>query len=76
MKIRKGDIVRVIGYRPAVSPDGAVDELGTDPLFQSIVGYCFRVQGFDKYGHLELNPKPNDSIWIEQDLVEVVQRAR
>ena len=71
-KLKIGDKVRVIGYRPVIYPPGFVDELGTEELFQTMVGRCYKVRGFDRYGHIELWPRRLESVWIERDLVELV----
>jgi hypothetical protein len=69
-ELKVGDFVKVIKYRPGKYAPGVTDELGTEDLFRSMVGKRYRVGGFDQYGHIELRPKPMDTIWIEADLVE------
>jgi len=71
-KFKIGDKIRVIGYRPIVYPPGVVDDMGTEKLFKSMVGRCYAIKGFDKYGHIELQPKRLSFVWIEPDLVELV----
>ena len=71
-KLKIGDKIRVIGYRPCKYPPGVVDELGTEELFKSMVGRRYTVRGFDKYGHIELQPKRLHYVWIEPDLVEAI----
>lgn len=73
-KLKVGDKIRVIGYRPGKYATGAVDDLGTEDLFKSMVGRCYKIRGFDKYGHIELRPKPLDTVWIESDLIELVRK--
>jgi hypothetical protein len=75
-KLKVGDKVRVTGYRPRKYPPGAVDDMGTEELFQSLVGRQYTVRGFDEYGHIELQPKRLQTVWIEPDLVELVGRSR
>lgn len=75
LKFKIGDLVKVIKYRPVKYALGVQDELGTEKLFKSMVGKSYRIEGFDKYGHLELRPKKLDTVWIESDLVELVARA-
>ena len=70
-ELEVGDMVTVIKYRPGKYAPGVPDKLGTEELFKSMVGRCYRVEGFDQYGHVELRPKPLDSVWIETDLIEV-----
>ena len=72
-KLKIGDRIRVTGYRPAKYPPGVVDDMGTEDLFKSLVGRCYIVKGFDDYGHIELQPKRSDFVWIEPDLVELVK---
>jgi hypothetical protein len=71
-KLKIGDKIRVIGYRPVKYPPGVIDELGSEELFQSMVGRCYTVIGFDRYGHIELEPKRLHTVWIEPDLVELI----
>ncbi len=73
-KLKVGDKIRVIGYRPGKYAPGVVDDLGTEELFQRLVGRRYTVRGFDQYGHIELQPTPVDTVWIEPDLVALVRR--
>jgi len=50
------------------------DDLGTKKLFKSMVGKVYTVQGFDKYGNVELRPKRLDWVWIEPEFLKL--RAR
>ena len=75
-KFKVGDKIRVIGYRPGVYPPGVEDEMGTEELFQSLVGRRYTIRGFDDYGNIELRPKHNHVVWIEPDLVELVRSSR
>ena len=72
-KFKIGDTIRVIGYRPGTYPPGVKDELGTEKLFKSLVGRRYKIKGFDDYGHIELEPKRLQTVWIEPDLVELVE---
>ena len=49
-----------------------VDDMGTEVLFQSMVGRRYTVRGFDNFGHVELEPKRLHTVWIEPDLVELI----
>lgn len=71
-KLKIGDMIRVIGYRPGKYAPGVVDDLGTEQLFKSMVGRRYPVKGFDDCGNLELKPKRLHTVWIEPDLVEPV----
>jgi hypothetical protein len=75
-KLKVGDMIRVTGYRPGKYPLGVVDDMGTEDLFQSMVGRRYTIRGFDDYGHIELQPKRLHTVWIEPDLVELVGRSR
>jgi DNA-directed RNA polymerase subunit RPC12/RpoP len=44
LRLRIGNIVEVV-YTPAQWPPGVKDELGTEALFQSIVGKRYRIKG-------------------------------
>ena len=72
-KFKIGDTIRVIGYRPVNYPPGMKDELGTEELFQSMVGRSYKIEGFDEFGHIKLNPREGDTVWIEPDLVELAE---
>lgn len=74
-KLKVGDKIRVVGYRPGKYAPGVVDEGGTEDLFKSMVGRRYTVRGFDDYGNIELRPKPLHTVWIEPDLVELVRRT-
>ena len=74
-KLKTGKTIRVIGYRPGKYAPGVVDDMGTEDLFRGMVGRCYRIRGFDDYRHIELRPKPLDTVWIEADLVELVENA-
>jgi len=52
-----GDKVKVIGMSKITFPPGVKEELGTEKLFTSMIGKVYTVQGFDKYGNVELRPK-------------------
>jgi len=72
-KLKIGDKIRVTGYRPVKYPPGIVDDIGTEDLFKSLVGRRYTVKGFDDYGNIELQPKRLHYIWIEPDLVELIE---
>jgi hypothetical protein len=73
-KLKVGDKIRVTGYRPATYPPGVEDDMGTEELFQSLVGRRYTIRAFDEYGNIELHPKPGHTVWIEPDLVRAVKR--
>lgn len=73
-KYKVGDKIRVTGYRPGVYPPGFEDEMGTEELFQSLVGRRYTIQGFDDYGNIELRPRRGHTVWIEPNLVRLVRR--
>ena len=70
-----GDTIKVIRYRPGKYAPGVKDELGTEKLFKSMVGRSYKIKGFDDYGNIELKPKRLHTVWIEPDLVELVEDA-
>jgi len=72
-KLKIGDKIRVIGYRPGVYPPGYVDDMGTEELFKSLVGRRYTIRGFE-YGKIELRPNPRNVVWIEPDLVRLVRK--
>ncbi|MEI8288305.1 MAG: hypothetical protein WCH99_02440 [Verrucomicrobiota bacterium] len=71
-KLKIGDKIRVTGYRPGKCAPGVVDDMGTEELFNNMVGRRYTIRGFDDYGHIELRPKPRETVWIEPDLVELI----
>jgi hypothetical protein len=73
--LKIGDTTRVIKYRPGKYASGVKDELGTEKLFKSMVGRSYKIKGFDDYGNIELEPKRLHTVWIEPDLVELVENA-
>ena len=70
-QLKVGDIVKVVKYRAFTYAPGVKDDIGTEDLFKSMVGKRYRICGFDQYGHIELRPKPLNTVWIERDLVEL-----
>jgi hypothetical protein len=70
-----GDTIKVIRYRPGKYAPGVKDELGTEKLLKSMVGRSYKIKGFDDYGNIELKPKRLHTVWIEPDLVELVEDA-
>jgi hypothetical protein len=73
--LKIGDTIRVIKYRPGKYAPGVKDELSTEKLFKSMVGRSYKIKGFDDYGNIELEPKRLHTVWIEPDLVELVENA-
>jgi hypothetical protein len=70
-KLKIGEMVKVIKYRPGKYAPGVKDELGTEKLFKSMVGKSYEIKGIDRYGHVELRPTRLDSVLIEPELVEL-----
>ncbi len=73
-----GDTVRVLRVPPSVEEQMPEETL---QIFLHCVGRVLRVDGFGRYGHLELNVKDDGSqsldycdhtIWIESEFVERV----
>jgi hypothetical protein len=75
-KFRIGDKVRVIGMSPVTFAPGIKDELGTEKLFKSMLGKVYTVQGFDRYGYVELRPKRFDTVWVEPEFLKLRARKR
>jgi hypothetical protein len=73
-KLKIGDKIRVIGYRPGKYPAGYVDDMGTEQLFKSLVGRRYTIRGINEYGNIELRPNPLNTVWIEPDLVRLVRK--
>ena len=77
-----GDRVTVTTL-PPILDDRA--EMDTPGVFRRALGKTFRVEGFDRYGHLELvvaerKPRPDayesDTIFIEPEFVTLARRSR
>ena len=75
-KLKVGDKIRVTGYRSGKYAPGGPDEMGTEALFKSLVGRRYTIRGFDQYGHVELRPKPMHTVWIEPDLIQLIQLVK
>ncbi len=76
--LKVGDRVRIVRAPPSVGREIPAETL---ELFKRCVGHIFRVDGFDEYGHLELNVADEGSqapdysthtIWIEPEFVEII----
>ena len=74
-KLRVGDKVKVVGMSPVTFPPGVKDDLGTEKLFKSMLGKVYTVRGFDKYGNVELQPKPLNTVWVEPEFLKHPQSA-
>jgi len=61
---------------PVTFPPGVKDELGTEKLFKSMLGKVYTVRGFDKYGNVELEPKRQNTVWVEPKFVILRARKR
>jgi len=73
-KFRIGDVIRVTCVPYAVKRDGPAE---TRSVFKRAVGKTFVVQGFGRYGHIQLDIskiQKLDTIWIEPDCVELFRR--
>jgi hypothetical protein len=73
--ILKGDFVRIIKIpEDVLQPQSPKD---TKQIFKKALGKTFRVEGFGKYGHIELQvgkklkPRTFDVIWIEPYCVSI-----
>lgn len=55
-------------------PAGRKDDLGTEKLFKSMIGRVYTVQGFDKYGNVELEPKRLNTVWVDPELLKLRTR--
>ena len=75
-KFKVGDIVEVTHYTPVQYPPGVKDELGTEALFQRIVGRRYCIMGFDDHGHIELHPTRSDRIWVKPEDVKLMPRRK
>jgi len=73
-KFRIGDKVRVIGMPPVTFAPGVEDELGTEKLFECILGKVYTVRGSDEYGNVELRPPERNAVWVEPQFLNL--RAR
>jgi hypothetical protein len=73
-KFRVGDKVKLVGIPPLTFAPGVKDELGTVKLFKSMLGKVYTVRGFDMYGHVELQSKRLDFVWVEPEFLRL--RAR
>jgi hypothetical protein len=75
-KFAVGDKVKVTGMRPVTYPPGLKDELGTEELFNSMIGRVYTVKGFDEYGHVELHPNHRNWVWIEPEFLKLRARKK
>ena len=80
-KFRVGDLVTVVQVPPDLDDAAGI---GTPELFQRVLGKTLRIDGFGRYGHLELNvlddgsQAPNychHTIWIESEFVKTADAA-
>jgi len=69
-----GDKVKVVGMSKVTYPPGTKDELGTEKLFESMLGKVYTVRGFDEYGNVELQPKRWDTVWVEPEFLKLRRR--
>ena len=75
-KLRVGDKVKVVRMSPVTFPPGVKDDLGTEKLFKSMLGKVYTVRGFDKYGNVELQPKPLNTVWVEPEFLKLRAKKR
>ena len=75
-KFEVGDTVEVVHYTPGQYAPGVNHELGTEALFQRIVGRRYRIMGFDDHGHIELHPTRRDWIWVKPEDIRLAPRRR
>jgi len=75
-KFQVGDKVKLVGMPPLTFAPGVKDELGTKKLFKSMLGKVYTVQGFDKYGNVELRPKRLNFVWVEPEFIKLRTRKR
>jgi len=61
---------------PVTFAPGVKDELGTEKLFKNMLGKVYTVRGFDKYGNVELQPKPLNTVWVEPEFLKLCARRR
>jgi len=71
-KFRTGDFVKIVQI-----PDDLTDAvgIGTPEVFRRSLGKTFRIEGFDRYGHIELVVSRRDTIWIEPKFVMRVAKC-
>jgi len=75
-KFRLRDKVKVDGMRPATFAPGVKGAPGTEKLFKSMLGKVYTVRGFDRYGNVELQPKPLNTVWVEPEFLKLRARKR
>jgi hypothetical protein len=75
-KFQVADKVKVVGMSPVTFGPGVKDEMGTEKLFKSMLGKVYTVQGFDRYGNVELHPKRLNSVWVEPEFLQLRARKR
>ena len=75
-KFRIGDKVKVVGMSPVTFPPGFKDDLGTEKLLKSMLGKVYTVQGFNRYGYVELQPRRMEWVWVEPEFLLLKTRAR
>jgi hypothetical protein len=80
-QFRIGDLVKVVQIPPDLNDAAGIC---TPELFQRVVGKTLRIDGFGRYGHLELNVLDDASqapdychqtIWIEPEFVKAADDA-
>jgi hypothetical protein len=80
-QFRVGDLVKVVQAPPDLHDAAGI---GTPELFQRVLGKILRIDGFGRYGHLELNVLDDGSqapdychhtIWIKPQFVKAIEYA-
>lgn len=72
-KFQIGDFVKIIQI-PNDLTDAA--NIRTPDVFKRALGKTFRIEGFNRYGHIELVVTRRDTIWIEPEFVVPVPKSR
>ena len=72
-KFRAGDWVRIVSI-PADLPDAA--GIGTPEVFKRAKGKTFRIEGFNRYGFIELVVSKRGTIWIEPEFVVAAEKPK
>jgi hypothetical protein len=67
-KFKVGDKVKVVKI-PSDLDDRA--GIGTPEVFKRALGRKFLVEGFDRYGYVELRVTKDDTIWIEPEFLSL-----
>lgn len=69
-KFKIGDQVKVTEIPPDLDDRAGI---GTPEVFKRALGRTFRIEGFDRYGHAELQVTRHDTIWIEPEFLSLAR---